>query len=441
MPDRFDDLLLYDQLDPDVRRALWQDVADDEGDLAAALCRWRAVCERVRHAFAADLPPCRLLVAYALEQDDRRALLSADEQAALDAGRDDLEAARAAHPALDIVIARIQEERADFDAAWAEAGLDEAGLDDASVGEAAVETTRPSAARAGGTAAPRRAERPARRDRAPQPAAATRRAATARTLRTWAGVGLAVALLAAAVVLFWPQGGAAPTTFATADGETRVLDLPDGSSVRLLPASRLAFVPDADAFDRTATLERGRAFFDVAHDPAAPFVVTTPTAQTTVLGTQFGLRLTTGATGASGSGAPSDAAGHGPHTEVVLATGRVQVARPDGVAGVTLAPGEASAVAAGGAPTPPRPVDLAAALDWTGLFVFRATPAAAIAERLGAHYDVPVAVADVLARERVTGTFEQAQPLGDVLAALSATLGAEVEPRPDGEGFRLVPAR
>ena len=316
MPDRFDDLLLYDQLDPDVRRALWQDVADDEGDLAAALCRWRAVCERVRHAFAADLPPCRLLVAYALEQDDRRALLSADEQAALDAGRDDLEAARAAHPALDIVIARIQEERADFDAAWAEAGLDERAWTRRpgrtrraceAWGPWAVETTRPSAARAGGTAAPRRAERPARRDRAPQPAAATRRAATARTLRTWAGVGLAVALLAAAVALFWPQGGAAPTTFATADGETRVLDLPDGSSVRLLPASRLAFVPDADAFDRTATLERGRAFFDVAHDPAAPFVVTTPTAQTTVLGTQFGLRLTTGATGASGSGAPSDA--------------------------------------------------------------------------------------------------------------------------------------
>jgi ferric-dicitrate binding protein FerR (iron transport regulator) len=54
------------------------------------------------------------------------------------------------------------------------------------------------------------------------------------------------------------------------------------------------------------------------------------------------------------------------------------------------------------------------------------------------HYDVSVSVAPALADEPVTGTFERAQPVSEVLQTIAQTLGAEVI---DSEGsYRLVPA-
>ena len=42
--------------------------------------------------------------------------------------------------------------------------------------------------------------------------------------------------------------------------------------------------------------------------------------------------------------------------------------------------------------------------------------------------------------EPVTGTFEREQPVGEVLGALAATLGADVQTGADGQ-YRLVPVR
>jgi ferric-dicitrate binding protein FerR (iron transport regulator) len=154
-----------------------------------------------------------------------------------------------------------------------------------------------------------------------------------------------------------------------------------------------------------------------------PFVVETPTATATVLGTQFGVT------------ARPDT------TEVVLAAGSVRVDDvgdgPDD--GVVLAPGERSWVASGAAPAAPEPVDLTGALEWTGLFVFRSLPLDTIADRLSRRYDVTITVDAALADEPVTGTFERDQPVEEVLGALTATLGATLETGDDG--YRIVPAR
>jgi ferric-dicitrate binding protein FerR (iron transport regulator) len=90
-----------------------------------------------------------------------------------------------------------------------------------------------------------------------------------------------------------------------------------------------------------------------------------------------------------------------------------------------------------GAPAAPASADLTTALDWTGLFIFRTTPLSVVADRMSRHYDAEVTVADALADEPVTGTFERGQPVQEVLEALAATLGAEVQ-RTDG-AYRLVP--
>ncbi|MDP1631674.1 MAG: FecR domain-containing protein [Caulobacter sp.] len=63
----------------------------------------------------------------------------------------------------------------------------------------------------------------------------------------------------------------APTVYATGIGETRTINLDDGSSILLDADSRIRV--ELDRRQRRMTLVRGRAYFKAAGDPARPFVV------------------------------------------------------------------------------------------------------------------------------------------------------------------------
>jgi ferric-dicitrate binding protein FerR (iron transport regulator) len=211
------------------------------------------------------------------------------------------------------------------------------------------------------------------------------------------------------------------TVAATAADDVRQITLADGSTVRLMANSRLVYAtPGAEEpFDRTVTLDEGRAFFEVAAAPRR-FVVETPTARTIALGTSFGMEVRSG------------------ETQVVLATGRVEVAaRGDTARAVTLQPGQVSRVTSEGTLTAPASVDITDALDWTGLFIFREAPMATIAERLARHYQTSITVAPALANQAVTGTFEQQRALAPILQTIAVTLEARVERTDDG--YRIQP--
>ena len=362
----------------------------DHPDLASAWAQWRRVRAALRDRLEERVPDRRLLVLYALEQEGRTAGFTPEEQHALDATRADIERVLDARPALQDVVERIQEERADFDAVWSE----QAGATDQQEATA------------------RRA-----RDRGPKAPAAARSGAWTRRL---VGAALAVAL-AGIVVLMWPQGPSR-TTVEVAEGAQRTVTLGNGSTARVVGAATLSYpTRSGEQAVRRVRLSEGRAYFDVQAPGSGSFTVETPTATTTTLGTQFAVQA------------------HAESTEVVLASGEVQV-RPAASAqdeGVRLKPGERSWVAQGQAPAPPEPVDLTAALDWTGLFVFRGTPVRTIADRLASHYDAEVRVAPALADEPVTGTFDREQPVDEVLDALAATLGAEVRTI-DAETYQIV---
>lgn len=75
-------------------------------------------------------------------------------------------------------------------------------------------------------------------------------------------------------------------------GGRRLLGLEDGSRVELNTASRLRTVL-ADR-RREVWLDRGEAYFEVAHDPARPFTVHAGTSRVTVLGTKFAVRRDAG---------------------------------------------------------------------------------------------------------------------------------------------------
>lgn len=132
--------------------------------------------------------------------------------------------------------------------------------------------------------------------------------------RIAAGVVLAVALGAQ---LVWMTGRQDVQHYATRVGESRIVALDDGSRIMLNTDSQLRAVADGG---RKVWLERGEAYFDVAHDPARPFIVEAGDSRVTVLGTRFTVRRT------------------GDGVRVLVAQGRVRVA--SGGASVELAPNE-----------------------------------------------------------------------------------------------------
>lgn len=399
--EEFYETLLFD--DTPTERATVRKRLSDDPALARAWAHWCAVRSRIRKDLADHLPGHRLLVLYALDEAGHGAVLSADEQEALRAAREDIARAIDTVPALERVVERIQEDQEAFDEAWA------TQMDGAPTRRASDADARPRASdrdERGPRSSTRRSQGNGRQW--------TRRLAVAALF-----VGVAVLAL-----LYWP-GGASTTTVTVVDGETRVIDLADGSTVRLVGEATLTYPADlVEAEARRVTLSDGRAFFEVERrSEDASFVVETPTATATVLGTQFGVQ------------ARADT------TSVVLAEGRVEVGALRGSsAPVMLAPGQQSRVVGEQSPTPPASVDLTAALDWTGLFVFRSTPMSTIATRLQQHHEVEIAVAPALQAETVSGDFEQDQPVQEVLRTLAKTLGAEVQSPAEGR-YRLVPAK
>ena len=401
MADFLDTLLFDDDPSPEERTAL-RDRFEEEPDLATAWVHWRRARSHLRERLEERLSDRRLLVLYVLETDGEAAALTDSEQAALDAAREDLVRAIDESPALQQIVERIREERADFRSVWANHDFDSAEND------AGADTTSSSSSSA----------RPERASRAPR---SRDTSTTARWSRRFALVSMLIGMAVGAFLL-WPQEGS--TTVTVADGTTRVVDLGGGTTARLVGGATLTYdAPSSDPPQRV-TLQDGRAFFDVSpRGDGASFIVETPTATATVLGTQFGVTTTADT------------------TEVVLASGSVRVggASDDGASSVVLEPGQTSWVAKNNPPASPAPTDLTTALDWTGLFVFRSVPMEVIADRLGRHYGVEIAVAESLADEPVTGTFERSQPVREVLDALSTTLGGEVQQR--DTTYRLVPAQ
>ena len=384
MSEAFDPALFDDALTPEARQAFRAALEADPA-LAEAYARWRQVRAAVRRSLDAHVPDRHALVCYALDASGRADLLTAAEREALDAARPSLERAFEAHPALRDVVRRIRAEADDFEAVW----------------ETHVAATPPA-----------RADRPARR---------MRRSPARRW--AWRVVAATSLVLFAAVVTLLVQRERGMVTLRTDEGEVRLVEMADGSTARLMGGSELTYAdPEkGGVFTRRARLT-GRAFFDIVPDRRA-FTIETPTALTTVLGTTFGVRA-------------DDA-----ETEVVLVTGRVSLApRAARERFVVLEPGQRSRVAAGALPSTPAPVDLAEALDWTGLFIFRAASLADAVSRLSAHYDVPVTLAPELAADSISGTFGQDQPLEAILRTLAAALAAEVRPTGDS-GFVLAPRR
>ena len=209
-------------------------------------------------------------------------------------------------------------------------------------------------------------------------------------------VGLTAALAAslAAGVFFW-QGR---DTYVTGIGEQRVLQLADGSRVRRDTASKMRV--RFTAGERRIELAEGQALFEVAHNPARPFVVSTTDASVTAVGTVFEVRRV------------------GLETRVVLVSGAVDVAQAAAPGTPQrLQPNQQSAIRAGKAKV--STVNAETATSWTtGELTFVDTPLAEAVAEVNRYLAAPIVLeAPAAANTPINGVFRS----GDRTAFVSAT--------------------
>jgi transmembrane sensor len=151
-----------------------------------------------------------------------------------------------------------------------------------------------------------------------------------------AALGLA-ALLATGIRAF-------DTTMRSDAGEWRSEVLSDGSSLEIGPRSQVRV--DFEEHARVVRLTNGDAWFDVASDPARPFIVRTDCCSVRARGTQFSVSLRE----------------HG--ILVTVAEGSVVVSQTSPARAVVVAANEQLRVTAD-ADWTPRPVATSRALSWT----------------------------------------------------------------------------
>jgi len=172
-----------------------------------------------------------------------------------------------------------------------------------------------------------------------------------------------VAIVSAVAWYVFPHG----PTYHTAIGGVAAVPMSDGSKVTLNTDSEIQL--SVTETERRVNLEQGEAFFEVAKDPARPFIVTAGTQRVIAVGTKFSVRRDDGG------------------VRVVVVEGRVRV-DPGSGAGVEMPPSEVDAGDIARSTTQGVLVEKKAlaevetSLSWrSGFLMFRETPLAdAIAE-------------------------------------------------------------
>jgi len=263
-------------------------------------------------------------------------------------------------------------------------------------------------------AAPMEASVAARRPISPQPRGM-------RSPRLFAS--LATACLVVLAVGGWFAYDNFPTykvDVATAHGETRTLDLPDGSSIAVNMDTRLSvrLYPRR----REVQLQQGEAWFHVAHAPEHPFTVASGENEVRVVGTIFDVRSL-----------PA-------RTTVQVREGRVEVRGASRCgAPAVLTASQAISVGKDCARTPIYGVTTDMVGDWReGQLIFRRTPLEDVAADLARYLDRPVRVTDARTRTLpVSGFAATAQPQA-FLESLPDLLPVRVAREADG-GYRIDP--
>ncbi len=203
------------------------------------------------------------------------------------------------------------------------------------------------------------------------------------------------AVFAAASLAFYVSFNGLPTLlrsdFSTGTGETKSLTLADGSHVELDARSAIAL--HFDTSQRRVMLLAGEGWFEVARDPALPFVVEAAGGTATALGTAFGVEL-------NNAGARVSVAEH-----------QVEVA--SGGENVIVAENQQTVYDADSPPNPPSPASAGSIAAWRrGKLIVEDRPLGEVLSELGRYrHGYIYCVTAAVCRRSVTGVFTTSNPL------------------------------
>ena len=214
------------------------------------------------------------------------------------------------------------------------------------------------------------------------PADARRKAPTARRRMA----PLAAGLMALALTAGW-WGFLRDPVYATGVGEQRVVRLADGSRVALNTDTRISV--HYSKGERRLRLDRGEAMFDVAKNPARPFIVSAEGEQVRALGTSFVVRKA------------------GSVVDVTLIEGRVTVSGATPSGPVALTPGQRLHLADTRTPARVDRPRLEAVTAWRrGEILLDNTPLSEAVAELNRYSPTPLVLETPrIASLRVTGIF------------------------------------
>lgn len=267
-----------------------------------------------------------------------------------------------------------------------------------------------------------------------QPASPERRAWLADLGRLFpqAATAVAAVALSAGGWAAWDFYNSQPTfaqDYATARGEQRAIQLPDGSTLQLDTATRAQVRLYQD--HREVHLADGQAMFTVQSDANRPFNVRAGAVRVTVVGTRFSVRHTSTGLGAG-------------DTEVEVESGRVRVTRVQGSASATstdaaeqveLSAGQAVTADAGGQLQAITRLSPSGVAGWrSGRISFNDTPLADALAEMERYGDTGLILRDpAVGALRLGGSFDArrvdifAQALPSLLPVRLQSSGGKVE--------------
>ena len=264
----------------------------------------------------------------------------------------------------------------------------------------------------------------------------------------WARAAAVAASLLVAVAVGWfglaqvfspVEPAARQWAYATAVGQQRTVDLPDGSSVELNTNTILKV--DFSGQQRLLSLDKGEAHFDVARDENRPFIVRAGDTEVRALGTAFNVHRRLQAP-----------------VEVIVTEGVVEVVRsaeplsepprradpyPDVPVRLRLEAGQSVGVApsvpvqAAQAANAVEPVDAARELAWReGMLVFEGEPLESVVEELSRYTEARFVILDDSIRTRRVGGYFRTDDVEALLDVLEQGLSVDV--RRQGESLILL---
>lgn len=249
----------------------------------------------------------------------------------------------------------------------------------------------------------------------------TRRNRRVRQLRHLGAIAASFVALIVGAVLFY-QFAFAPGTvpsqdlrFVTATGQRLPIVLADGSTIQLDADSAVRIAIDDD--HRAVEIERGRAYFQVSHDPRRPFVVTAGGRSVTALGTAFAVDTLANA------------------LDVVLVEGRVRVQGRvnEGEHAIEMTAGSRLLASADGRWRATQ-IDTDKATAWLhGKLVFDNARLADVVAELNRYTDRTIVLADKVTGEKRLSAVLNSGDVNTFIQAIAMLDLARVHREPDGK--------